>query len=92
MPSYNNNLSTSQVINDYLCLPFSILIIFLGHLLVRDVPEAQLPVQGAAEEELVVARVEGDGGDKVNVLEHAQTLLEAKNWLFSLASQKYAYE
>jgi hypothetical protein len=56
---------------DNLCISF-------GHLLVRDVPEAQLPVQGAAEEELVVARVEGDGGDEVNVLEHAQTLLEIK--------------
>jgi hypothetical protein len=62
----------------------------MGHLLVRDVPEAQLPVQGAAEKELIVARVEGDGGHEVNVLEHAQTLLEAKNWLFYLAQPKYA--
>ena len=49
------------------------------HLLVRDVPEPQLSVQRAAQEELIVPRVEGDGGDEVNVLEDAETLLIYNN-------------
>mmetsp|Transcript_6168 Transcript_6168/g.38295 ORF Transcript_6168/g.38295 Transcript_6168/m.38295 type:complete len:372 (+) Transcript_6168:954-2069(+) len=44
---------------------------------IRDVPDPQLLVQGAADEELVVHRVETDGGDEIVVGEHTQALVHA---------------
>ena len=46
-----------------------------SHFFLRNIPEADLPVEAAREEELVVPGVKRDGSDEVDVLETAEALL-----------------
>ena len=43
------------------------------NLLIRDVPQPNLAVQGPANKELVVPGMKPDGSDKINMLEYTQT-------------------
>ena len=47
------------------------------YLFVRNVPESDLAIERARDEELVIPGMELDGGDKLNVLEDAEALQPA---------------
>lgn len=44
-----------------------------GHLLIRDIPQSQFSIQTATQEVTIIPRMETNGGDKINMLETAQT-------------------